>query len=165
MVREPEIDRGCRTVNGVPDSLGYVLRTSVGVPVFDKPSRTGRRRGKYQVEFVDHGPIIGAKRRLDHTKHSGEVVVAENVIHGAEQFRLDHPGVFSQPEVVVLGIGTLGLMLAVDALDVAYRLGADAHHLAAAILRETEQGSSGSELVRTRHGHITDSSVSTEIIT
>ena len=97
----------------------------------------GGRRER-QVEFVDHGPIIGAKRRLDHTEHPGEVVVAENAIHGTEQFRLDHPGVLSQPEIVVLGVGTLGLMLAVDALDVAYCLGADAHHFTTTILCETE---------------------------
>lgn len=151
MVREPEISRGCRTIDGIPDSLGHVLNTSVAVPVFDEPSRTGRRRGERQVEFIDHGPIIGAKRRLDHTEHSGEVVVAENTVHGAEQLRLDHPGVLSQPEIIVLGVGTLGLMLAVDALDVAYCLGADTHHLSTAILRKTEQGSRGSELIRRWH--------------
>ena len=153
MVREPEIGWGCRTINGIPDALGHVLHTSVGVPVFNKPSRTGRRRGERVGEFVDHGPIVSAKRRLDHTEHSGEVVVAENVVHGAEQFRLDHPGVLPQPEIVVLGVGTLGLVLAVGALDVTDCLGADAHHLATAILRETEQGSSGSELIRRRHGN------------
>ena len=138
MIREPEIGWGCRTIDGIPDALGHVLYTSVAVPMFDKPSRTGRRRGERQVEFVDHGPIIAAKRRLDHTEHPGEVVVAKNVVHGAEQFRLDHPGVLSQPEIVVLGVGTLGLMLAVDALDVAYCLGADAHHFTTTILCETE---------------------------
>ena len=37
-----------------------------------------------QVEFIDHGPMLGAKCRLDHTEHSGEVFVAENAIHGTE---------------------------------------------------------------------------------
>ena len=151
MVREPEIGWGCRTINGIPDSLGYVLNTSVAMPVFDKPSRAGRRRGERQVEFIDHGSILGAKRRLDHTEHSGKVVVAKNVVHDAEQLRFDHPGVLAQPEVVVLGVWTLGLMLAVDALDVAYCLSADTHHLSTAILRKTEQCSCGSELIRSWH--------------
>lgn len=162
MVREPEIGWGRRTINGIPDSLGYVLYSSVAMPMFDKPSRTVGCRRERQVEFVDHGPILGAKCRLDHTEHSGEVVVAENAIHGTEQFRLDHPGVLSQPEVVVLGVWTLGLMLAVDALDVAYCLGADAHHFPTTILCKTEQCSCGSKLIRRWHGHITDFSVSTE---
>lgn len=161
MVREPEIGWGCRTINGIPDSLGYVLHSSVAMPVFDEVSRTVGGCWERQVEFVDHGPILGAKRRLNHTEHSGEVVVAENVVHGAEQLRFDHSGVLAQPEVVVLGVWTLGLMLAVDALDVAYCLGADTHHLSTTILCKTEQGSCGSELIRRWHGHITDFSVST----
>lgn len=95
MVREPEIGWGCRTINSIPDSLGYVLHTSVAMPVFDEVSRTVSGCRECQVEFVDHGPILGAKRRLDYTEHSGEVVIAENTVHGAEQFRLDHPGVLS----------------------------------------------------------------------
>lgn len=95
MIREPEIGWGRRTINGIPDSLGHVLNTSVAVPVFDEVSRTVGCRRERQVEFIDHGPILGAKRRLDHTEHSGEIVIAENAIHGAEQFRLDHPGVLS----------------------------------------------------------------------
>lgn len=151
MVREPEIGWGRRTINGIPDSLGHVLNTSVAVPVFDEVSRTIGGCRERQVEFVDHGPILGAKRRLDHTEHSGEVVIAENAVHGTEQFRLDHPGVLAQPEIVVLGIWTLGLMLAVDAFDVAYCLGADTHHIAAAILREAEQCSCSSKLIRSWH--------------
>lgn len=151
MVREPEIGLGCRTIDGIPDSLGYVLHSSVAMPVFDEVSRTVGGCRERQVEFVNHGPILGAKRRLDHAEHSGEIIVAENTIHGTEQFRFDHPGVLAQPEVVVLGVWTLGLMLAVDALDVAYCLGTDTHHLSTAILCKTEQCSCGSELIRSWH--------------